>query len=653
MNPFWQLENATCYEQWSGAAEEMDILEELTSDDYDYKFVHECFTRCTNARETSNIKDLKMVFSTVMTRNFANISNPKLYSHSRIGTKELVNDFINELVLDLDLIANVSNVKKTMPGTAQEFNNDYQFFLNLQRSFGRTALLFSGGASFGLAHLGVLKALFEAKLLPRIISGSSIGSLIAAYACTKTDDELNARMDSNKLNLNFFDRMGFWERLQFLINNWSVFDAKELSQAIRENIGEWTFWEAFNRTRRILNVTVSKSGTKEMPRLLNYLTAPDVYIWSAVTASCALPIAFQSADILCKNPKGQPKKWEQTGYTWIDGSVENDLPMAKISELFFVNHFIVCQVNPHILPFLSNNYDTSLISTINQLEIFPTNSITTTSLYTLEAILMQKYVGDITIVPKIGLQSYFRILQNPDENNFKKMCLDGERATWEKLSMIKNTLEIELRIDYLMYRLRVIRVEQENYRMAQREMERFNRQYRFGGYSTSGGGSRLQEEFRELAKKKRSEKNANGDKTSEVVTVAAVETVISSKFSNGDQSHDGNNNESDAEKEAGRSDAESDNERTKKQSETDSKVISRKKTTLTLGRNSFLDDVGESGFFINPNVTTRVRADKVLFATPPPQHFHTRSVDIATMKKRPKSAGDDPVIVSNEDFEDF
>lgn len=30
-----------------------------------------------------------------------------------------------------------------------------------------------------------------------------------------------------------------------------------------------------------------------------------------------------------------------------DGSVENDLPMKQLSELFNVNHFIVSQVNPH------------------------------------------------------------------------------------------------------------------------------------------------------------------------------------------------------------------------------------------------------------------------------------------------------------------
>jgi len=39
------------------------------------------------------------------------------------------------------------------------------------------------------------------------------------------------------------------------------------------------------------------------------------------------------------------------GLKWQDGSLEFDLPMNRLSELFNVNHFIVSQVNPHVIPF--------------------------------------------------------------------------------------------------------------------------------------------------------------------------------------------------------------------------------------------------------------------------------------------------------------
>ena len=39
-------------------------------------------------------------------------------------------------------------------------------------------------------HVGVVKAFLDAGLLPRVITGTSAGGLIAALVCTRTDDEL-------------------------------------------------------------------------------------------------------------------------------------------------------------------------------------------------------------------------------------------------------------------------------------------------------------------------------------------------------------------------------------------------------------------------------------------------------------------------------
>ena len=59
---------------------------------------------------------------------------------------------------------------------------------------------------------------------------------------------------------------------------------------------------------------------------------------------------------MAKDPKtGQAQPWNASPQRWIDGSVDNDLPMTKLSELFNVNHFIVSQVNPHIVPFLEKS----------------------------------------------------------------------------------------------------------------------------------------------------------------------------------------------------------------------------------------------------------------------------------------------------------
>ncbi len=60
-------------------------------------------------------------------------------------------------------------------------------------------------------------------------------------------------------------------------------------QALQQDIGHETFQEAFDRTGRIINITVAPLNSYDPPRLLNYITAPHVCVWSAAAASSAIP----------------------------------------------------------------------------------------------------------------------------------------------------------------------------------------------------------------------------------------------------------------------------------------------------------------------------------------------------------------------------
>lgn len=62
--------------------------------------------------------------------------------------------------------------------------------INLCVSIKYNAIL--GGASMGQYHYGVTRCLLEEGLIPRVISGSSSGSIFASLLCTKTLDELEA-----------------------------------------------------------------------------------------------------------------------------------------------------------------------------------------------------------------------------------------------------------------------------------------------------------------------------------------------------------------------------------------------------------------------------------------------------------------------------
>jgi TAG lipase/steryl ester hydrolase/phospholipase A2/LPA acyltransferase len=283
-----------------------------------------------------------------------------LYEKTHVGTKLLLEDYIDEVTKQLNFICDVDIEDFTI-------HEKLEFFRNTQKSFGRTALLLSGGGTFGLYHVGIIKSLCEQKLLPKIISGSSAGAIVAAMFGTRTDKEIHLLSEPENINWNFFERENQkglrFTKISRLLKQGVVFDIEVFNECMKSNIGDITFAEAYNRTGRILNITVSSSTNFEMPRILNYLTAPNVLIRTAVVASSAVPFLFSSAPLLAKDVYRNIVPWNPSGHQWIDGSVEGDLPMQRISELFGVNHYCVSQVNPHIIPFLNNSHQKSNVLT--------------------------------------------------------------------------------------------------------------------------------------------------------------------------------------------------------------------------------------------------------------------------------------------------
>ena len=63
------------------------------------------------------------------------------------------------------------------------------FFNETRHSYGRTVFLCSGGAALGFYHVGIVKALMLNGLMPRVLGGSSAGSIVTAIIATRTDEE--------------------------------------------------------------------------------------------------------------------------------------------------------------------------------------------------------------------------------------------------------------------------------------------------------------------------------------------------------------------------------------------------------------------------------------------------------------------------------
>jgi TAG lipase/lysophosphatidylethanolamine acyltransferase len=225
-----------------------------------------------------------------------NISTPRLFNRAFAGTKILIEDYITQVAFAISYIATLP----TTPGgdavsncgvVAHGFTNQAKLDLlhDTRQAFGRSTLVLQGGAIFGLCHLGVVKALYLRGLLPRIITGTATGALIAALVGIHTEDELLEFLNGDGIDLTAFaakngaesrGNQRWWEilirRITRFLREGYFLDVTVLEDCVRANVGDLTFEEAYNRTKRVLNITVATTGQGAVPNLLNYLTAPNV-----------------------------------------------------------------------------------------------------------------------------------------------------------------------------------------------------------------------------------------------------------------------------------------------------------------------------------------------------------------------------------------
>lgn len=234
-----------------------------------------------------------------LVRNLGNITTPRLFNRAFAGTKILIEDYITQVAFAISHVATLP----TSPGAdghsvVPGFNSQTKLDLlhDTRQAFGRSTLVLQGGAIFGLCHLGVVKALYLRGLLPRIITGTATGALIAALVGIHTEDELLDFLNGDAIDLSAFaakngingnntkkkanDADGYWNTLKKRVRRFMregyFLDVKVLEECVRANVGDLTFEEAYSRTKRVLNITVATTGRGGVPSLLNYLTAPNV-----------------------------------------------------------------------------------------------------------------------------------------------------------------------------------------------------------------------------------------------------------------------------------------------------------------------------------------------------------------------------------------
>ncbi|PGH19183.1 hypothetical protein AJ80_04153 [Polytolypa hystricis UAMH7299] len=477
-----ELRATTTFTQWKKAAKKLDAFlgNDLWRDEDEYAYYnHATVNKVTGqlkllrakaeqeelsngdyATAQSALEELRVVIEGCVKNNFSGVENPRLYSETYFGTKDLVQEYIDEVRRCLQLLLESKSISN---------ENKYTLFKHLDTNFGRTALCLSGGATFSYYHFGVIKALLDNGVLPEVISGTSGGALVAALVATRTDDELRKSLVPSLAYKIRACEEPFTVWIQRWMRTGARFDATDWAEKCSWFCrGSTTFREAYERTGRILNVTCVPSDPHSPTILANYLTSPNCVIWSAVIASAAVPGILNPVVLMMKKPDGTLAPYS-FGHKWKDGSLRTDIPLQALNVHFNVNFPIVSQVNPHISLFFFSSRGSvgrpvthrkgrgwrggflgsaieqyikldlnKWLKVLRHLELLPRPLGQDWS-----EIWLQRFSGIVTIWPRSRPSDLFYILTDPTVDRLALMLQEGQQSTFPKIQFIKNRMKVE------------------------------------------------------------------------------------------------------------------------------------------------------------------------------------------------------------------
>lgn len=448
-----KIEHAESYEEWKNLAlkidEESGAQEwkyDNTSPYFDAEIIAHRLNLLRRYRLAERTSDLMYILREGLTYDVANIAHPMLFTATYVGTKKIIEDYIEEVSNSLAFIAS----KECHLLSTQE---KIEFFKNCQVAFGQPAIMFSGGATLGLFHTGVCKALLERDLMPQVLSGSSAGAIMTAMLGISKPSEMMHILNGESF---FTEAFHFRRWEDILKGNGGIADVRYLKKFLLTNLGDVTFEEAFKMSGLHINIAVAPYEASQEARIMNSYTSPDLLVWSAALASCAVPVLFPPVRLTSKRQDGEHTPY--MGRTrWVDGSVRSDFPQEKMARLYNVNYTIASQVNPHVVPFMQTDAERFRKDMLSWPEriVRRQGKVISKGLmdFTRErvgrvpavrrlldhghGIVDQRYYGDVNIVGKYGWRHYSYMLQNPRPHLFRLLQREGERATWPKISMIE------------------------------------------------------------------------------------------------------------------------------------------------------------------------------------------------------------------------
>jgi len=451
------MATAENYAEWKALAQEHDEISGMEtwkstekSSQYDHANIRSRINILRDLKSREDYTGLLFALNEGIHGNQGGMGRAALYEKARFGTKHLIEEYVNELVDALRMIANVGE-------DVIDWHDKVDFFNRASFCFGRSALMLSGAGSLGHFHAGVVKTLLEHNLLPDVISGSSAGSVIAAILGTHTDAELKLMFKRGPTSM--------------LPGNESVDEAVQLDthsvrQMLEAAIPDMTFQEAYEKTGRKISVTIAPLEEHQSSRLMNAITSPNVFIRSAVQASCAVPGIFPPVMLMAKNVYGETQPY-LPGRRWVDGAVTDDLPAKRLARLYAVNHYIVSQANPLALAMDGVENNIWLPQPMRNIMKFSTHEWLKTSeqfsrrylravpdvgkaMSMFYSAIAQEYKGDINIAPSFNFFDPRKLLAQLPDEDIEMLVREGERSTWARLEQIRISSKIGQTLDHIL-----------------------------------------------------------------------------------------------------------------------------------------------------------------------------------------------------------
>lgn len=253
-----------------------------------------------------------------------------------------------------------------------QLNKEHPKLQNDPDVFFDIGVALSGGSAKGFAHLGVLEYLEEHDMRPDVMSGTSMGSMMAALYCDGY---------SPKEIIEIFRGVNFTKMTEWLIPKGGIFGTKGFRQ----------FLASVLRHKRIeeLKIPLTIVATDLDHGCSKYFQEGDLV--DVITASCSIPVLFKPVEI--------------EGTYYVDGGLFKNLPASVI------RNRCKALIGVHVDPKESKEYKKNIFSIAERSfnYIFRANSIPDRKLCDVlieSALLSNVSRFDIDKAPRIAALGY-------------------------------------------------------------------------------------------------------------------------------------------------------------------------------------------------------------------------------------------------------